>query len=193
MASEFLKTDLDLSHLNSDLHGSCRVLLICRPSTLQQIGPDILQAEGRLISVVSHRLFPDAQTHHIATSVRLCEIITAFDHAVPESLVQPDVLVIRVKLKNGVVTGAVIQDAKISKKANSELLNLRTLHPESELPLRYPASWPGYGPSIGVQLWERMVEASKSDEAWRSFREVIQDGDVLETLETEVEGVETDK
>jgi hypothetical protein len=190
MANDFLKTNLDLSQLNSNLDGSYRVLLICPPSTLQKIGPDILQAEGRLIAAVSHRLFPSKESRHIATSIRLREVIIAFDHVVPDSLVEPDVLVIRVKFKDGAVTGAVIRDAKITKKTNSDLLNIRTLNPESELPLRYQAGWPGYGPTIGDQLWERMVEASRSDEAWRSFTEVTQDGDVLEEVGIEAEGVD---
>lgn len=142
-----------------------RVVYIIAPGSLVRLGPDL---EGALCSVIASLRAAITGQHairHFATAYSRSNISIVLDFDVPSQ----DIQVFRLRQMKKKLTG--YPDQGLSTRIADQLRAIQQNQPDIQIPFLCIEDWQGYGPK-DHEIYQEMVKASTSMEAWESFKSV---------------------
>lgn len=160
-----------------------RVLYTLAPSALVRIGPDLHTALDALTqSLIDAYISKGYKIDHIATTYSPETIALLFDCFALGSSSRNEndntnfngghkcqFKVYRIRISNGKVVGRGFENAQLRKRVFDQLSSIRLFHVDIPKPFICMETWTGLGPKDSP-IYEQMVQASTSLEAFRAFR-----------------------
>jgi len=138
------------------------------------IGPNIDNAITDLVNALI-TAFEDKGFHarHIATTYSLANIAILLDCFTSNKKIYVNLVrLVRLCFRNGSISGTEFENKGLSRRVIDQLQNIQSSYQDLEFPFRCVEDWQGFGPR-DHPIYERMVEASRSIEKWRAFKEPV--------------------